>query len=78
LFSYQLGWSFEHYARDRTEGQPDPDTGGNEWLLHPTFVYSPGGHLLFFGMVSVPVSWEFRDVDQRDRFRLGTGVLYSW
>jgi hypothetical protein len=78
LFSYQLGWSFEHYARDRIDGQRDPNTGGNELLLHPTFVYSPGHHLLFFGIVSLPVSREFRDVGQRDRYRLGTGVLYSW
>ena len=27
LFSYQAGWSFEHYARDRVNDQSDPNTG---------------------------------------------------
>ena len=36
LFSYQAGWSFEHYSRDRINGREDSNTGGNEFLLHPT------------------------------------------
>jgi hypothetical protein len=78
LFSYQLGWSFEHYAQDRVNGQHDLNSGGDELLLHPTFVYSPGHAVLFFGVVSVPVWRDFNDAAAQDRFRLGTGVLFSW
>jgi hypothetical protein len=78
LFSYQVGWSFEHYAQDRVKGHPDSNSGGDEVLLHPTFVYSPGHTLLFFGVVSVPVWRDFNDVWSQDRYRLGTGVLFSW
>jgi hypothetical protein len=78
LFSYQVGWSFEHRGRDRVDGQPGSDTGGNELFLHPTFVYSPGHDLLLFGMVSVPVRREFEDPASQDGYRFGTGVLYGW
>jgi hypothetical protein len=78
LFSYQAGWSFEHYSRDRVEGRPDPNTGGDEFLLHPTLVYSPGHDLLFFGIVSLPVWRDFKDPAAQDGYRFGTGVLYTW
>jgi hypothetical protein len=78
LFSYQAGWSFEHFSRDRVAGQADPNSGSNELLVHPTFVYSPGHGLMFFGVASLPVWQDFRDSATRDRFRVGTGVLYSW
>jgi hypothetical protein len=78
LFSYQAGWSFEYYARDQVERRSDPNTGGHEFLLHPTFVYSPGHALLFFAMASVPISRDFKDVAAQDAHRFGTGVLYTW
>lgn len=78
LFSYQAGWSFEHYARDRVNGRPDPNTGGDVLLIHPTVVYSPGHGLLLFGVVSVPVWRDFRDSAAQDRYRFGAGVVYGW
>ena len=78
LFSYQNGWAFEHYSRDRAQGQTDPNTGGNEFLLHPTLVYSPGRNVLFFGIVSVPVWRDFKDSSAQDSYRLGAGVVYAW
>jgi hypothetical protein len=59
-------------------GQSDPNSGSDEILLHPTFVYSPGHGLLFFGMASLPVWQDFRDAATQDRFRVGTGVVYAW
>ena len=78
LFSYQAGWSFEHFSRDRVAGQKDPNSGSDELLLHPTFVYSPGHGLLFFGIASLPVWQDFGDAGTQDRFRVGTGVVYAW
>jgi hypothetical protein len=78
LLSYQAGWSYEHYGYDRTSGEPDSTTGGAEVLLHPTFVYSPGHDLLFFAVVSFPVWRDFGVPGEGDRYRVGTGVLYTW
>ena len=78
LFSYQAGWSFEHYSRNRVKSQPDPNTGGDELLIHPTVVYSPSHGLLFFGVVSVPVWRDFRDSAAQDGYRFGTGMVYAW
>lgn len=78
LLSYQLGWSFETYFRDRIADTVIQDSGGQEVLLHPTLVYSPGQGWLFFGLVSIPVWRDFRDPLQQDRFRIGLGVVYSW
>jgi hypothetical protein len=78
LISYQAGWSFEHYSRHRIAGRPAHNTGGEEFLLHPTVVYSPGHRLLFFGIVSVPLWRDFQDPAQQDAYRFGTGVVYAW
>ena len=78
LISYQLGWSYERYFKDAISGVRDPQTGGEEVLFHPTIVYSPGRGLLFFGLVSIPVWRDFHDTLAQDRFRVGTGVVYSW
>lgn len=78
LISYQTGLSFEHYAHDRVKGQSAPNTGGNELLLHPTVVYSPGHNLLLFGIVSAPLWRNVEDTAQQDTFRFGSGVVYAW
>jgi hypothetical protein len=78
LVSFQAGWSFEHYARDRVAAQTDSNSGGDELLLHPTLVYSPGQSLLMFGIVSLPVWRHFEDRASEDVFRFGTGVVYAW
>jgi hypothetical protein len=78
LISYQAGWSFEHYAPDRVNGQPAPNTGGNEFLLHPTVAFSPGHGVLFFGVLSVPLWHDFREPAAQDAYRFGTGVMYAW
>jgi hypothetical protein len=78
LFSYQMGWSIEHYARDRVAGQLDDHSGGDELLLHPTFAFSPGHGVLVFGMASVPVWRDFADRTAQDAYRVGTGLVYAW
>jgi hypothetical protein len=78
LISYQAGWSFEHYSREQVGGQQDPNTGGNEFLLHPTVAFSPGHNVLVFGIVSVPVCRNFEDPADQDGYRFGTGLVYAW
>jgi hypothetical protein len=78
LISYQFGWSYETYLRDRVAEIDDPNTGGRELLVHPTLVYSPGHGVMFFGLLSLPVWRDFRDPVAQDRFRVGTGVVYAW
>jgi hypothetical protein len=78
LFSYQMGWSFEHYARDRIGRFSDANTGGDQLLVHPTFVYSPGYDVLLFAMMSAPVWRDFQGEAAPDRYRLGTGIVYAW
>jgi hypothetical protein len=78
LISYQVAASFEHYSRDQLDGQPEPRSGGDELLVHPTVTYSPGHDLLFFGMASLPIWRDFRDPAAQDAYRLGFGTVYSW
>jgi hypothetical protein len=56
----------------------DASTAGDEFMLHPTLVYSPGHNVLVFGIVSVPVWRSFEDPAARDTYRFGTGVVYAW
>jgi hypothetical protein len=78
LVSYQMGLSWEHYARDRSSDGVVDSSGGSELFVHPAVAYSPGHNLLIFGIVSVPVWQEFRDRASQTRYRVGTGVIYGW
>jgi hypothetical protein len=78
LVSYQAGFSWEHYARDRSSEGVVGSSGGSEVLVHPAIAYSPGHNLLVFGILSVPVWQEFRDRASQTRYRVGTGVIYAW
>lgn len=78
ILSFQLGWTYETYFQDSTNGKIDPLTGGRGLLVHPTVVYSPAPGWLFFGVLSLPVWQAYEDSGSQDRFRIGTGVVYSW
>jgi hypothetical protein len=78
LVSYQAGLSWEQYARDRSSEGVVGSSGGGEVFLHPAIAYSPGHNLLIFGIVSVPLWQEFRDLASQTRYRVGTGVIYAW
>jgi hypothetical protein len=78
LVSYQVGLSWEHYARDRSADAVIGPSGGNEVFIHPALAYSPGHKVLIFGIVSVPVWQELRDPATRTTYRIGTGVIYGW
>jgi hypothetical protein len=78
LISYQVGWSFEHFARDRAGRQPVANSGSDQVLLHPAIVYSHGHDVLFFGLVTVPVWRDVASAAAQVRYRFGTGVIYAW
>ena len=65
LFSVQLGASYE-VSFDV----------GNQLLLHPTVVFAPGGHLLFFSVVSLPVHRHMTRPDLEDEWRIGAGAIF--
>jgi hypothetical protein len=76
LVSFQLGFSYETYFRDHVAGQTVAASGGWGALVHPTVVWGPGTHLLWFNLVSLPVAQHYRDSAQRDRWRFGSGLVY--
>jgi hypothetical protein len=76
LVSFQLGFSYETYFRDRVAGQTVRESGGWGALSHPTIVWGPGAHLLWFNLVSIPVAQSYRDSVQKDRWRFGSGLVY--
>jgi hypothetical protein len=76
LMSFQLGLSHERYARDVVGGSKDSQSGGSGTLLHPTVVWGPGGHVLLFGMTSLPLAQSYRDPASEDRWRVGLGVIW--
>jgi len=65
LFSTQLGLSYEVSFEV-----------GNQLLLHPTVVFAPGGHLLFFTVVSIPLHRHMTDPSLQDDYRLGAGAIF--
>lgn len=75
LLSFQLGFSFERYARNVSAGAEVAASGGDELLLHPTIVWGREP-LLVFAMMSIPVYREMRDPLAQDRWRAGLGLTY--
>jgi hypothetical protein len=75
ILSFQLGASFERYARDTLAGAPPAASGGDELLLHPTVVWGAGS-VLVFAVVSLPAHRDFAQPLQQDRWRVGGGVTY--
>jgi hypothetical protein len=65
LFSLQLGLSWEFSIKV-----------GNQLLAHPTVVFAPGGHLLFFTVVSLPLSRGVTDPSLQDDYRVGAGAIF--
>jgi hypothetical protein len=76
LFSLQLGYSHEEYARNTLAGMRVPESGGRMDIVHPTVVAGFAHHWLAFAVVSIPVSAEMRADAQRDLWRAGGGLVY--
>jgi hypothetical protein len=77
LLSLQLGTSYEHTTREREGGVPIEQSGGRGTFLHPTVVFDIGTHVQIFNIVSLPIAQSWRDPDDRQRFRFGSGAIFK-
>jgi hypothetical protein len=78
MVSLQLGLAGEVHERDVFGGAPLAATGGAEIFASPTVLWGPSKHLRFFLYGSLPVVQSYRSITQKDRWRAGTGVIYSF
>jgi hypothetical protein len=76
LFSLQLGVSYEHTFQSEENGVPVADSGSSGVFMHPGIVFSVTPAVQFFGLVSLPLTQEFNSVVDRQRFRLGAGIIW--
>jgi len=76
LFSLQLGLSEERTFSSEEHGLPLPDSGASGVFVHPGIVFSMSPSLQFFGLVSLPLTQQYNSVVDRQRFRVGTGIIW--
>jgi hypothetical protein len=76
LFSLQLGMSYERTFASEENGLTVAASGASGIFLHPGIVFSTTQSLQFFGLVSLPLSQQYNSVVDRQRFRLGTGIIW--
>lgn len=65
LFSLQLGYSHERSFADSV---------ATAHVLHPTLVFGPGGHVLGFAVVSIPLTHS-GTIGEQDQWRVGAGAV---
>ncbi len=75
LLSLQLGLSHERTFAVEQGGVALADSGATGVFLHPGIVVSTTPRLQFFGLVSLPLTQEWRSLADRQRFRLGAGTI---
>ena len=76
LLSFQLGASYEETSREEESGVPVVLSGGRGTFVHPALVFDIGTHVQILNVVSVPVSQDWRNANDRQRFRLGIGAIF--
>ena len=72
----QLGLSYERTFVSEQNGLPVSDSGASGVFVHPGIVFSTNPSLQFFGLVSLPLSQQWNSIVDRQRFRLGTGIIW--
>ncbi len=77
LVSFQLGASYEYLFAARMAGDVVSD-GGEQVMLTPTIVAGLSQHWQIFAMGAVPVHQGRTGPENRDRWRVGTGVVYAF
>lgn len=77
LLSLQFGASYEKTSREEESGVPVVLSGGRGTFVHPALVFDIGTHVQIFNLLSVPVSQSWRNADDRQRFRFGSGVIFK-
>ena len=76
LFSLQLGLSYEKTFASEQNGVALPTSGASGVFMHPGIVFSVTSSVQFFGLVSLPLTQEWNSIVDRQRFRVGTGVIW--
>jgi hypothetical protein len=77
VVSLQLGVSREENFRDERLGEPRLATGGWGVFAHPTLLVGVSQKLMIFGQLTMPVQQHWRDAADRERFRLGAGMIVA-
>jgi hypothetical protein len=76
LFSLQLGASAERTFASEQNGITVPQSGASGVFLHPGVVFSTTPSVQFFALISLPLAQQWNSVVDRQRFRLGCGVIW--
>ncbi len=76
LFSMQLGLSYERMFQSQENGLTVPDSGASGVFIHPGVVFDISQTVQAFALVSLPLSQQYNSIVDRQRFRLGTGIIW--
>ena len=76
LFSLQLGVSYERTFQSEENGVAVADSGSSGVFIHPGVVFDITPTVQMFGLVSLPLTQQFNSIVDRQRFRLGTGIIW--
>jgi hypothetical protein len=76
LFSMQLGLSYERMFQSQDNGMTVADSGASGVFIHPGVVFDIGPSLQAFGLVSLPLTQQYNSIVDRQRFRVGTGIIW--
>ena len=72
----QLGISYERLFQSQENGLTVPDSGASGVFIHPGVVFDISQSMQAFGLVSLPLSQQYNSIVDRQRFRLGTGIIW--
>jgi len=76
LFSLQLGLSYERTFQSEENGLIVADSGSSGVFIHPGVVFDITSTLQAFGLVSLPLTQTYNSIVDRQRFRVGTGIIW--
>jgi len=76
LFSLQLGLSYERMFQSQENGVTVADSGASGVFIHPGVVFDITQNVQAFGLVSLPLTQTYNSIVDRQRFRVGTGIIW--
>ena len=76
LLSFQLGMSYERTFQSEENGAPVADSGSSGVFIHPGIVFDITPTVQMFGLVSLPLTQQYNSIVDRQRFRVGTGIIW--
>ena len=76
LFSMQLGISYERMFQSQEFGLTVADSGASGVFIHPGVVFDISQSVQAFTLVSLPLTQQYNSIVDRQRFRVGTGIIW--